>query len=135
MNAPAVQQLPLAAERAGQLVDDRAVKGSTVGHRPAKSWPTSRSFHTQRNWKIANDAIAGVDSGSTIERKIRKWLAPSTRAASIRDCGSWAMKLCSRNMASGSANIVCADPDSASVALQVQRSGTIVNVPMCAPVL
>ena len=70
--------------------------------------PTSRSFHTQRNWKIANDAIAGTDSGSTILRKIRKWLAPSTRAASNRSRGSWAMKLCSRKIASGSANIVCA---------------------------
>ena len=27
---------------------------------------TSRSFQTQRNWKIANEASAGVESGSMI---------------------------------------------------------------------
>src|SRR4051794_6544959 len=30
---------------------------------PMKTRATSRSFHTQRNWKMANDAITGVDIG------------------------------------------------------------------------
>ena len=41
---------------------------------------TSRSFHTHRNWKIANEASAGSDSGSTILMKMSKSLAPSMRA-------------------------------------------------------
>ncbi len=53
----------------------------------AKISATSRSFQTQRNWKIANDAIAGSDSGSTMRKKICPWLAPSTRAASITSAG------------------------------------------------
>ena len=32
---------------------------------PMKTSATNRSFHTQRNWKIANDASAGTDIGST----------------------------------------------------------------------
>ncbi len=55
---------------------------------------------------MANEASAGALSGSTIDRKILKCEAPSTTAASIRSRGSWAMKLCSRKIASGSANIV-----------------------------
>jgi hypothetical protein len=31
---------------------------------------TSRSFHVQRNWKIASDAIAGRPSGRIRRRKI-----------------------------------------------------------------
>ena len=81
---------------------------------PPNVFATSRSFHTQMNWKIANEAIAGIDSGSTMRRKIRRWLAPSTRAASISDSGSWEMKLCSRNTASGIENIVCETQISAS---------------------
>ena len=96
----------------------RAVTGWPEASVPPKVFATSRSFHTQRNWKIANEAIAGVDSGSTIERKIRRWLAPSTRAASISDSGSCAMKLCSRNTASGSENIVCDSQISASCSVE-----------------
>ena len=83
-----------------------AVTGATSGVPPANVNATKRSFQTHRNWKIANDAIAGTDSGSTILRKIRKWLAPSTRAASMRSRGNCAMKLWIRNIANGSANIV-----------------------------
>ena len=87
---------------------------------PPNVFATSRSFQTQRNWKMPNEAIAGIDSGSTIVRKIRRWLAPSTRAASISDSGSCAMKLCSRNTASGSENIVCDSQISASVPLEAE---------------
>ena len=48
----------------------------------------SRSFHTQRNWKMAKDASAGTESGITMLRKIFQFDAPSTRAASIRSRGS-----------------------------------------------
>ena len=41
---------------------------------------TSRSFHTQRNWKIASDAIAGRPSG----RISRKKSAARTRRRSRR---------------------------------------------------
>ena len=41
-------------------------------------------------------------SGSTICRKIREWLAPSMRAASMSSPGSSEMKLCSRKMPIGS---------------------------------
>ena len=75
---------------------------------PEKISATSRSFHTQRNWKIANDASAGTASGSTMRKKICPWLAPSTRAASITSPGISEMKLCSRKIASGRAKIVCA---------------------------
>ena len=52
---------------------------------------TSRSFHTQRNWKIANDASAGTDIGSTSRKNVWKWLAPSIFADSITVLGSVAM--------------------------------------------
>jgi hypothetical protein len=35
---------------------------------------TSRSFQTQRNWKMAKEASAGNDSGRTILVKISKSL-------------------------------------------------------------
>src|SRR5665811_952879 len=79
----------------------RAVTGCMSGLLPPKVLATSRSFHTQRNWKIPNEAIAGIDSGSTIDRKMRRCGAPSTRAASMSDDGSWAMKLWIRKMAAG----------------------------------
>jgi hypothetical protein len=41
----------------------------------------SRSFQTQRNWKIPNEASAGTESGRTILKKILQFDAPSTRAA------------------------------------------------------
>ena len=68
----------------------------------------SRSFQTQRNWKIANDASAGTDSGMTIRRKIAKSEAPSIRAASIRSFGRVMKKLRRRKIASGRPKAVCA---------------------------
>ena len=47
---------------------------------PPNVLATSRSFHTHRNWKIPNEAIAGIDNGSTIDRKIRRCEAPSTQS-------------------------------------------------------
>ena len=58
-----------------------------------KTEATSKSFQTQKNWKISTEAIAGVDSGRTILRKTGKWVAPSMRAASKRSAGSWEMEL------------------------------------------
>ena len=113
--------------------DSRAVSGSTEVPPPANVSATSRSFHTHRNWKMANEAMAGVDSGSTIFRKMRKWLAPSTRAASIRSRGSCAMKLCSRNTASGSANIVCAIHTGRYGHLMMESFPAMGTVGMCTP--
>src|SRR5207253_10338962 len=38
---------------------------------------TSRSFHVQRNWKMASEAIAGRPSGRISRRKMTIWLASS----------------------------------------------------------
>ncbi len=54
---------------------------------------TSRSFQTHRNWKMANAASAGTDSGSTTRRNIWKCVAPSMLAVSNRSPGSCEMKL------------------------------------------
>ena len=35
-------------------------------------YATKKSFHTQRNWKIANDASAGTDIGTISRQKIWK---------------------------------------------------------------
>ncbi len=48
----------------------------------AKIVATSRSFHTQMNWKIAYEAMTGIDSGRMMRKKICPCPAPSTRAAS-----------------------------------------------------
>ena len=58
---------------------------------PMNTSATSRSFHTQRNWKIANDASAGTDIGRTSRKNVWKWLAPSILADSITVLGSVAM--------------------------------------------
>ena len=63
---------------------------------------TSRSFHVQRNWKIASDAIAGRPSGRISRRKIVISIAPSMRADSRMSFGSPTKKLRSRKIANGS---------------------------------
>ena len=55
---------------------------------PRNTYATRRSFHTHRNWKIANAASAGTDSGTTSRQKIVKWSAPSIFADSMIDDGS-----------------------------------------------
>jgi hypothetical protein len=67
---------------------------------------TSRSFHVQRNWKIASEAIAGSPSGRISRRKMRISDAPSMRAASIRSFGIPMKKLRSRKIANGNPNAV-----------------------------
>ena len=71
-------------------------------------WPnvsaTSRSFHVQRNWKIASDAIAGRPSGRISRRKITISLAPSMRADSRMSFGIPMKKFRSRKIANGSPN-------------------------------
>ena len=94
------QQLPVLASRADQLRQSLG-DGATSCVPPEKMRATSRSFHTQMNWKIANDASAGVASGSTMRKKICPCVAPSTFAASMTSAGISAMKLCSRKIASG----------------------------------
>ena len=54
---------------------------------PRNTYATSRSFQTQRNWKIANAARAGTDSGTMSRQKIVKWSAPSILADSMIDEG------------------------------------------------
>ena len=51
----------------------------------------SKSFHTQRNWKIANDASAGTDIGRISLKNVWKWLAPSILADSMTVLGRVAM--------------------------------------------
>ena len=55
---------------------------------PRNTYATSRSFQTHMNWKIANAASAGTDSGTIRRQKIVKWSAPSIRADSMIDDGS-----------------------------------------------
>ena len=81
--------------------------GATSGVPPRNTSETSRSFHTHRNWKMPNAASAGVRSGRRILKKIVTCPAPSTRAASMSSPGSSRMKLWMRNVASGSAKMVC----------------------------
>ena len=67
---------------------------------------TSRSFHVQRNWKIASEAIAGRPSGRIRRMKIRNSEAPSMRADSRMSFGIPMKKLRSRKIANGSPNAV-----------------------------
>ena len=62
---------------------------------------TIRSFHVQRNWKIASEAIAGSPSGRIRRRKIQISLAPSMRADSRMSFGIPMKKLRRRKMANG----------------------------------
>ena len=72
------------------------LSGATSSVPDANVSAKSKSFHTHKNWKIAIDAIPGIDSGKTIRRKIVKWFAPSTYAASIKSRGKLEMKLCNK---------------------------------------
>ena len=71
-------------------------------------WPnvsaTIRSFHVQRNWKIASEAIAGRPSGRISRRKIQISEAPSIRADSMMSFGIPTKKFRSRKIANGSPN-------------------------------
>ena len=84
------EQVPVLAELADEPGELHA---SRPGSRPrrGRSSATSRSFQTQRNWKIANAAIAGTDIGTISRQNVVKWLAPSTFADSITSYGSVAM--------------------------------------------
>ena len=55
---------------------------------PRNTYATSRSFQTHMNWKIANAARAGIESGMIRRQKIVKWSAPSIRADSMIEEGS-----------------------------------------------
>ena len=46
--------------------------GATLSRPLEKVSATSKSFQTQRNWKMAKDAIPGIESGNTIDLKILK---------------------------------------------------------------
>src|SRR4051812_26255536 len=58
---------------------------------PMKTSALRRSFQTQRNWKIANEANTGVDMGRISLQNVWKWLAPSILADSMTSLGSVAM--------------------------------------------
>ena len=47
----------------------------------------TNSFHRHMNVKMTRTATSGLDSGSTMLRKVRTWLAPSMRAASSSSSG------------------------------------------------
>jgi hypothetical protein len=59
----------------------------------------NNSFHLLRNCSIAKAPIAGTDTGSITERKIKKSLAPSILAASIKEFGMVIMYCLIRNRA------------------------------------
>ncbi|GAA4952255.1 hypothetical protein GCM10023224_41230 [Streptomonospora halophila] len=65
------------------------------------SW-LKKSFQVQMKVKIAVVASAGVDSGSTMRRKIRTCPHPSMRAASSRSRGSPRMNCTIRKMKNAS---------------------------------
>ena len=65
---------------------------------------TIRSFHVQRNWKIASEAIAGRPSGRMSRRKILISLAPSMRADSRMSFGKPMKKFRRRKIAKGRPN-------------------------------
>src|SRR6056297_3203342 len=54
---------------------------------PRKTRATRRSFHTHRNWKMANDAIEGFDRGHTSLVKLIEGVARSAWADSIISFG------------------------------------------------
>src|SRR5262249_31408822 len=62
---------------------------------------TSRSFHVQRNWKIASDAIAGRPSGRISRTKMTISFAPSIRADSRMSFGKPMKKFLNRKIANG----------------------------------
>ena len=75
-------------------------------------------------------------SGSTIWRKMREWLAPSTRAASMSSRGSSEMKLCSRNTPIGSEKHRWANHTSATRCTPTSSSltgGSTVTLPIETP--
>ena len=71
--------------------DAMACVSTMLSPEPRKIRATSRSFHTQRNWKIANEASAGVEIGMISFQKVWKCYAPSMLADSTRDLGRVAM--------------------------------------------
>jgi hypothetical protein len=64
--------------------------GKTMGlpRAPRNTYATGGRSHTHRNWKIANAASAGTESGTTSRQKIVKWSAPSIFADSMMEDGS-----------------------------------------------
>jgi hypothetical protein len=66
-----------------------------------KTSASSRSFHTQRNWKIGDDAGAETERGRISRMKVLKWLEPSRNADSRILRGMVLMKLNSRYVAGG----------------------------------
>ena len=71
-NAPAVSRCQ-ASPREPTSSLSCAVSVATSCSVPRNTSATSRSFHTQRNWKIAKDASAGSDSGSASRVNAVKW--------------------------------------------------------------
>ncbi|MDT4889682.1 hypothetical protein FQZ97_1264160 [compost metagenome] len=69
----------------------RIVSTTWSGDLPRNTSAMRKSFQTQRNWKMAKLASAGMDSGSTMLVKIWKCVAPSMRALSMMSRGSEAM--------------------------------------------
>src|ERR671935_209392 len=67
---------------------------------------TIKSFHVQRNWKIASDAIAGSPSGRIRRRKMRNSDAPSIRADSRMSFGIPMKKFRKRKIAKGNPKAV-----------------------------
>ena len=103
MNDAGAMMLDVRAELA-QLREDRDGDRLRVARRTSSA--TSRSFHVQRNWKIASDAIAGRPSGRISRRKMRISDAPSMRADSRMSFGIPMKKLRSRKIANGRPNAV-----------------------------
>ena len=65
MNAPAVS-----SSHDWPYDPERSCRAFVIGYPcpEVNTVATSRSFHTQRNWKMPKEAMAGIDSGSTMRK-------------------------------------------------------------------
>src|SRR4029453_14158550 len=86
MNAADVSSCQFSPREPTRLARFR-VRTCTLRSPPRKTYATSRSFQTQRNWKMANAASAGTERGMMRRQKIVKWSAPSIFADSMIDDG------------------------------------------------
>ena len=89
-NAPEVRRCQ-SWPREPIIFKSACVKTAMSGLVPRKTIATNKSFQTQRNWKMANEATAGIESGRIRCVKIVKCDAPSKKADSKMSFGNWLM--------------------------------------------
>ena len=122
--------LPVASE----AVCSGRIALSTVVSTSAGAPPVAIAMprRIERTWPISAAASTSCPTTSPITSMVApsgwrnaSYQAPPTRAASIRDPGSCAMKLCSRNTARGNENIVCDSQIWASVPFTPGEGSTV----------